>query len=99
MSLILASNSQIRSHMLAQCGVEFEVRSPDFDEEATKTPGLNGEGLAIKLSEGKACSIDCGPYGWVVGSDSVISVDGVSYSKPRDREQAAQNLRVFSGRT
>ena len=99
MSLILASNSQIRREMLTQCGVAFEVRSPEFDEEAAKQPGLAGQNLARNLAEGKAGSIDGGPYGWVIGSDSVVTVDGVPYSKPRDREQAAQHLRAFSGRT
>jgi len=99
MSLILASNSQIRSQILRQAGVEFEVRSPSFDEEAAKKDGLAGEELARLLAEGKARSVDAGPANWVIGSDSTVSVDGVRYSKPRDRGQAAEHLRAFSGRT
>lgn len=99
MSLILASNSQIRREMLDQAGVEFEVRSPIFDEDGIKRAGLSGEQLARRLAEGKAASIAGGRGGWVIGSDSTISVDGVRYSKPRDRGQAAEHLRAFSGRT
>ena len=99
MSLILASNSQIRHQMLAQAGVEFEVRSPNFDEEAAKKDGLGGEELARLLAEGKARSIDSGPADWVIGSDSTVSVDGVRYSKPRVRAQAVEHLRAFAGRT
>src|SRR4030095_8233442 len=36
---------------------------------------------------------------WVIGSDSTVSVDGVRYSKPRDRDEAAAHLCSFSGRT
>lgn len=97
MSLILASNSQIRRDMLVAAGVQFEVRSPDFDEDAVKRAGIGGEELARKLAEGKAAS--SGSPDWVIGSDSTVSVDGVRYSKPRDRAQAAEHLRAFSGRT
>jgi septum formation protein len=99
MSLILASNSQIRREMLVSAGVEHEVRSPGFDEDQAKAGGLIGEHLARLLAEGKAASIDGGPGAWVIGSDSTISVDGRRYSKPRDRNQAAEHLRAFSGRT
>ena len=99
MSLILASNSQIRREMLASAGVEFEVRSPAFDEDRVKREGWDEEELARRLAEGKAGSIDGGSGDWVIGSDSTVSVDGMRYSKPRDREQAAEHLRAFSGRT
>jgi septum formation protein len=99
MSLILASNSQIRRQMLDQAGVEFEVRSPQFDEDSAKRAGLEGEPLAKLLAEGKAGSVDLIAGDWTIGSDSTISIDGVRYSKPRDRDQAADHLRAFSGRT
>jgi septum formation protein len=99
MSLILASNSQIRRHMLKQAGVEFEVRPPQYDEDEAKQRGLEGEPLARLLAEGKAVSVAATADDWVIGSDSSITVDGVRYSKPTNREQAAEHLRAFSGRT
>ena len=56
MSLILASNSQIRKTMFEQAGLVFEVRSPDFDEGSAKNSGLEGEQLVRALAEGKAGS-------------------------------------------
>jgi septum formation protein len=99
MSLILASNSGIRRIMLEHAGVEFDVRSPAFDEEMAKQRGLDGERLVAILAEGKAASVDAGPEAWVIGSDSSVSVDRKRYSKPRDRKEAAAHLRAFSGRT
>ena len=84
--------------MLVQAGVKFEVRPPDFNENGVKQAGFGGEQLARRLAEGKAASADAGPEGWVIGSDSTVSVDGLRYSKPRDRGQAADHLRAFSGR-
>ncbi|MEO6582201.1 MAG: Maf family protein, partial [Sphingomicrobium sp.] len=36
---------------------------------------------------------------WVIGSDSVVTVDGQTFDKPADRDQAAEHLRLFSGQT
>ena len=100
MSLILASNSAIRRSLLDQAGLEFSVAPPDFDEESVK-PGHMGDdaSLALSLAQGKALSVGAGDDDWVIGSDSVVSVDGRRFSKPADRDQAAAHLRIFSGRT
>jgi septum formation protein len=99
MSLILASNSQIRKEMLEQAGLTFQARAPSFDEDKAKHGFAgNGEILARALAEGKAASVAAGPDDWVIGSDSTVTVDGVRYSKPRDRDEAAAHLRSFSGR-
>ena len=100
MSLILASNSQIRRVMLEQAGLQFEVRSPDFDEDHVKHGHrLGGEDLCRLLAEGKAVSVKSGAGDWVIGSDSTVTIDGEFYSKPRDRHQAEEHLRAFSGKT
>lgn len=85
--------------MLEQAGIDFEVRPPDFDEDSVKLEhDGDGEELARRLAEGKAASIAAADA-WVIGSDSIASVDGVRFSKPSDRENAAEHLRAFSGRT
>lgn len=99
MSLILASNSAIRRILLDHAGVAHEVRSPDFDETVAKQQhGGNGKDLALRLAEGKALSVSTAPGDWVIGSDSTVSVEGIGYSKPRDRAEAATHLAAFSGR-
>jgi septum formation protein len=100
MSLILASNSQIRRIMLDQAGVEFIIRPPEFDEDSAKQGHVGDcEELARLLAEGKANSVAADSGDWVIGSDSIVSVDGKRFSKPRDRDEAAAHLRIFSGRT
>jgi septum formation protein len=84
--------------MLTQAGLGFDARSPDFDEDSVKRQGLDGEALARRLAEGKAMSVAAGADPWVIGSDSTVSVDGRRFSKPRDRSEAADHLRFFSGR-
>jgi septum formation protein len=98
MSLILASNSQIRKEMLEQAGLDFEICAPNFDEGEAKY-GFAGdtEMLARTLAEGKAASVVGGTSDWVIGSDSMVTVEGIRYSKPRDRDEAAAHLSNFSG--
>ena len=98
--MILASNSQIRKEMLEQAGLNFEVQSPRFDEDRAKQ-GFAGDGelLVRTLAMGKAASVTPDSNDWVIGSDSTVAIDAVRYSKPRDREEAADHLRAFSGRT
>ena len=100
MALLLASSSLIRRAMLDQAGVAHEVRTPDCDEDAVKrVHDGDGEALTIRLAELKTVSVAASPDDWVIGADSIVSVEGARYSKPRDRDEAAAHLRAFSGRT
>ena len=86
--------------MLSQAGLDFAVRSPEFDEQLVKERHAgDGQSLARHLAEGKALSVGGSIDDWTIGSDSVVEVDGLRYSKPRDRDEAARHLAAFSGRT
>ncbi len=99
MALILASASAIRRSMLEQAGVEFVIQPGTVDETEEKRNHCNPADLASALAEAKALSVSRDRLEeWVIGSDSVVSVDDRRFDKPRDREQAAEHLRFFSGR-
>ena len=101
MTLILASSSAIRRAMLDQAAVAYSVVPPDVDEAPFQAAhaGHDGE-LALALAEAKAVDVSArNPEDWVIGGDSVISVAGRRFAKPADREEAAEHLRFFSGRT
>ncbi|MEO6581753.1 MAG: Maf family protein, partial [Sphingomicrobium sp.] len=98
--LTLASSSSIRRAMLAAAGVDFKVASPDVDEAALKAQALLTDDLAHDLAKAKARSVSAADSAdWVIGSDSVVTVQGQSFDKPADRDQAAEHLRLFSGKT
>ena len=101
MTLILASSSAIRRAMLDQAGVAYSVVPPDVDEGPVQAAhaGRDAE-LALALAEAKAAEVSA-RHGqdWVIGGDSVISVEGRRFSKPGSRNDAAGHLRFFSGRT
>ena len=83
--------------MLDGAGITYDALKPDIDEDLVKTRLTTPVALARELAAAKACSI--GAEGWVIGSDSVVSVGGRLFSKPRDRAEAAEHLRFFSGKT
>ena len=86
--------------MLAAAGVMVEARAPDCDEDSVKrTHDGDPESLVARLAGLKATSLAADPGDWVIGSDSAVAVDGLLYSKPRDRDGAAAHLRAFSGQT
>jgi septum formation protein len=101
MDLILASTSPIRGTLLANAGVAYAARAPEVDETAPKRDfrGTDAE-LATGLAKAKALSVsEAAGAALVIGSDSIVSVDGRRFSKPIGREEAAEHLRFFSGRT
>ena len=99
MTLILASTSPIRRALLEAAGVAFECRAPGIDEAAVKPVHDDPASLAEALARAKAEAVGrCAPDAWVIGSDSVVTVNGRMFDKPADRGEAAGHLRYFSGR-
>jgi septum formation protein len=98
LALILASTSAIRRHMLDAAGVEYEAIKPEVDESLVKQRLSEPSEIASELAAAKAVSVSKQrPADWVIGSDSVVSVDGRRFNKPKDRDEAADHLRLFSG--
>jgi septum formation protein len=99
LALILASGSPIRRQLLNAAGVDFEVVKPDLDEHAIKRDRSDPGEIAADLAAATAISVSGDrPGDWVIGSDSVVSVEGRLFDKPENREQAANHLHFFSGK-
>ena len=96
MSLILASTSAIRRQLLDSAGVDYVAARPDVDEAAVKARLTDPAEIAAELASAKAQSVV--GDGWVIGSDSVVCVADRLFDKPRDRDEAAEHLRFFSGK-
>jgi septum formation protein len=94
--VVLASASPRRRELLTLIGVPHEVRPADIDESylAGETPWQHAERLARE----KASVFDA-PDAVVIGSDTIVVVDGDVLGKPRDRAHAAEMLRRLSGRS
>ncbi|HEX4681731.1 MAG TPA: Maf family protein [Gemmatimonadaceae bacterium] len=94
--VVLASGSPRRRDLLTLVGIAHQVIPADIDESylAGETPPQHAE----RLARDKAAAIDASDA-VVIGSDTIVVVDGDVLGKPRTREHAGQMLRRLSGRS
>ena len=100
MTLLLASGSSIRLAMLSAAGVTVTVDPADVDESAVKAAHVGDDrALALALAEAKALETSRrSSQNWVIGGDSLVSVEGRRFDKPASRADAAEHLHHFSGK-
>ena len=99
--LILASSSPRRRELLSIITRRFTVQTSDCDEAIA--PGTGPVDAVRELSLRKARAV------WaqqpdqrglaVIGSDTVVYIDGEILGKPHSQAEAAEMLRALSGRT
>lgn len=99
--IVLASQSASRRAMLDAAGVSFSAIPAHVDERAIETGlgSVSPDGIALALASAKAVAVSRDhPGQLVLGSDSLVEVDGRRFDKPASREDAAAHLRFFSGK-
>lgn len=97
-AVVLASGSPRRAQLLRMLGLAAEIRPPEVDE--SYRPGEDGVAHAERLAGEKAASVAAErPDALVIGSDTVVLVDGRVLGKPRDAAEAAAMLLRLQGRT
>lgn len=94
--VILASQSPRRRELLNLVGIPHEVRPADIDE--CYLPGESPHDHAERLAREKAAAIREADA-VVIGSDTIVVLDGEVLGKPTDTAHAARMLRQLSGRT
>lgn len=95
--LILASSSPRRAELLGRLGLRFTVQPADVDE--TYLPGEEPAAHAKRLAVAKAAAIaHVRPDALVVGSDTVVVIDGDVLGKPADDNEAVSMLLRLQGR-
>ncbi|WP_286670302.1 Maf family protein [Shewanella rhizosphaerae] len=104
MQLVLASSSPRRRELLAQVGLgdsefAFEALSADIDE--SHRAGESADEFVVRLAIEKA---QAGLALWgqagavVLGSDTIVVLDGEILGKPKDEQDARQMLSALSGK-
>src|SRR5688572_26077245 len=98
--LVLASTSPYRRALMEQLGIPFHCAAPACEEDALKDPRLSPRELAVKLARAKAESLRPEfPDAIIIGSDQVIALGDMRFSKPGTRERAAVQLKMLAGQT
>ena len=98
MKIVLASGSPRRRELLALITEEFTVCPVDADE--TLRPSAPLEEEVVRLSCLKADAAQkLHPDALCIGSDTMVTIDGLPLGKPSDEKQAADMLCRLRGRT
>ena len=96
MHLILASQSPRRRELLGLFRRPFEIQVADIDESMDESLPPYDE--VARVSRAKAEAIPREEDDIVVAADTIVVCAGRSLGKPRTQEEAAQMLRLLSGR-
>lgn len=96
MQLILASASPRRQELLKLFGIPFCVRVADIDEtmDARKAPFEE----VARVSRRKAEAVAHAPEDVVIAADTIVVCQGRVLGKPHSEAEAAEMLRLLSGR-
>jgi septum formation protein len=93
--IILASASPRRKELLELMGLTFTIVMSDFDEWLDDT--LDTSNVAMALGLGKARTVAAQyPDAIVIGSDTIVTVDGKQLGKAADDDEARAMLRLLS---
>ena len=96
--IILASQSPRRQELMKLLNRPFAICVSDIEETIDKH--LTPENAIEELAAQKARAVfGTHPNKIVIGSDTVVTIDGIFLGKPRDEEDAARLLTLLSGRT
>ena len=94
----LASKSPRRSDLLNMVGADFEIIASDANEDIEKlAPSVTVKILSERKALG-ALSYRKDKSAVIIASDTVVSLDGKIFGKPKDREDAFKMLSSLSGR-
>jgi septum formation protein len=95
--IILASGSPRRRDFFNDLGFDFKVITADVDE--TPSTGENPQTFAVRMAQDKADAVAIQHQdSWVVGADTIVTVDGLILGKPKDADDALKMLMQLNGR-
>lgn len=97
--VVLASASPRRLAILRQIGIEPEVLPVDVEEIKVLDPGDDPETLVTKNAAMKArAAADKYEDAVVIGSDTIVVLEGHMFGKPEDETEAKGMLSLLAGR-
>ena len=97
MHILLASTSPRRQELLKLLGLQFRIVPPTCKE--TLSPNLSPSEQTRQLAQDKAQSVaNQHPQDLVIGSDTVIEIEGRLLGKPENMQEAEIMLRYLRGR-
>ena len=100
--IILASSSPRRQEILKLLNIPFQVIMPNYEEIIPDKMEIEkaAEYLASKKVDAVARSLPSGmEIPWILGADTIVTIDQKIFGKPADQEQAVEYLHILEGKT
>lgn len=94
---ILASGSPRRKELLKMIGFEFDVVSPDVDENSKSGESPREHAHRLAIEKAKKVAKNC-PDSWIIAADTIVVIDGEILGKPRDEREAFEMLKKIAGK-
>ncbi|AQS59964.1 Maf family protein [Desulforamulus ferrireducens] len=96
--IILASASPRRQELLANLGLNFEIKISDVDESLDEQtpPAQQVEQLAERKARAVAAQLT---QGLVIGADTLVTLNNQVLGKPKDRREAIEMIKQLQGRS
>ena len=95
--IILASSSPRRSELMTLAGFRFDVICADIDEIVPEKAMPQEVVMSLALQKAQAVA-KAHRKSAVVGSDTVVALDGKILGKPKNDENAREMLKFLSGK-
>lgn len=96
--IILASASPRRKELMELAGYDFEVICSDIVEVVPEKAMPQEVVMSLALQKAQAVAAEH-KEAVVIGSDTVVALDGKILGKPHSEQEACEMLRSLSGRT
>jgi septum formation protein len=95
--VVLGSASPRRRDLLAQLGLDIDIRPAAIDE--IERPGEDPVAYVRRLAIEKAAAVSAAPDELVIAADTTVDLDGRILAKPADDDEVRSMLRSLSART
>ncbi|PKF78699.1 septum formation inhibitor Maf [Vibrio sp. vnigr-6D03] len=97
--LTLASSSPRRKELLGKLGYPFDTVSPDILEEKSESESVSQYVVRLAKEKAQAGLLMTDQADIVIGSDTIVVVDGEALEKPENFECSRTMLSRLSGRS
>ncbi|XP_067138599.1 probable bifunctional dTTP/UTP pyrophosphatase/methyltransferase protein [Centruroides vittatus] len=103
--IVLASGSPRREQILKNINLKFEVIPSTFEENLDKSSFEKPYEFVKETAKCKALQVaeklklQKTPADLVIGADTIVTLDGRIFEKPKNEDDAFQMLQTLSGRT
>lgn len=99
MDIILASASPRRKALMDVLGINYKVIKSDCEEIIDKKLTVPQTVMSLSLQKATDVSNKVSDNAIIIGADTVVSYNGLVLGKPKNEDDAADMLKMLSGKT